>query len=148
MMIKKYFGYFTIVYLVAILIVAGLNMFIDLPGSSTAIPALFGAGAGAAAAIKFVQDQQRLPSAIEKKQLIWGCLGISVLIGLIISLSILGIAEQREIILGMLESLSFGIWISVLLLGLAIQYVVLALCFGWMSKSALKGLEAKKQAKE
>ncbi len=146
MMIKKYFGYFTIVYLVAILIVAGLNMFIDLPGSSTAIPALF--GAGAAAAIKFVQDQQRLPSAIEKKQLIWGCLGISVLIGLIISLSILGIAEQREIILGMLESLSFGIWISVLLLGLAIQYVVLALCFGWMSKSALKGLEAKKQAKE
>ena len=48
MMIKKYFGYFTIVYLVAILIVAGLNMFIDLPGSSTAIPALFGAGAAAA----------------------------------------------------------------------------------------------------
>ncbi|GAA5558031.1 hypothetical protein Asch01_02781 [Acinetobacter schindleri] len=125
MMIKKYFGYFTIVYLVAILIVAGLNMFIDLPGSSTAIPALF--GAGAAAAIKFVQDQQRLPSAIEKKQLIWGCLAISVLIGLILSLSILGIAEQREIILSMLESLSFGIWISVLLLGLAIQYVVLAL---------------------
>lgn len=145
-MIKKYLSYFTIVYLVAILIVAGLNMLIDLPGSSTAIPALF--GAGAAAAIKFVQDHQRLPSATEKKQLIGGCLGISVLIGLILSLSILGISEQREIILGMLESLPVGIWVVVLLVGLAIQYVVLALCFGWMSKSALKGLQAKKQAKE
>ncbi|ATO19803.1 hypothetical protein BS636_09130 [Acinetobacter sp. LoGeW2-3] len=145
MMIKKYLGYFTMVYLVAILIVAGLSIFIDLPGSSIAIPALF--GAGTAAAIKFVQDQQRLPTATEKKQLVWGCIGISVLISLILSLSILGISEEREIILDMLESLPVGIWVIVLLLGLAIQYVVLALCFGWMSKSALKGPEAKKQAK-
>ncbi|KGT47484.1 MULTISPECIES: ABZJ_00895 family protein [Acinetobacter] len=145
MMMKKYLGYFTMVYLIAILIVAGLDMWIDIPGSSTAIPALF--GAGTAAAIKFVQDQQRQPNVQEKKQLVWGCLGISILINLILSLSMLAISTEREIILGLLESLPFGIWILVLMLGLAIQYIVLALCFGWMSKTALKGLETRKQAK-
>jgi len=72
---------------------------------------------------------------------------MSVLISLLISVALFSISEGREVLLNMMDSLTPGIWLLILLISLVIQYIVLALCFGWFSKNAFKAIQAKQQLK-
>lgn len=130
-MIKKYTFYFALCYGAAMLITGIIISFFDLPGG-TSVACLV--AAGFAAAMKFVQDQQRAPEAAEKKQLIWGCLIASVAVSVLASMVSLIIFAETADFFSMLSTVPLWIWVIAILFTLLIHYFILALSFGWFAR--------------
>jgi hypothetical protein len=141
---KKYIIYFSIAYLAAMVLMAVIIYFLDMPNGASVASIMV---AGFATASKFVQDQQRVPNAEEKKQLIWGCLISSIMISLISSVIVVLAIFKSISAFSVLSAVP--LWVIALAFGftLLIHYALLALSFGWMSKNVLKGLEKQKKRK-
>ena len=141
---KKYIIYFSLAYIAAMVLMAVIIYFFDIPNGASVASIM---AAGVATASKFVQDQQRVPNAEEKKQLIWGCLISSILISLTSSVIVVLAIFQTLSVFSLLKEVP--LWVIGLAFGLTflIHYALLALSFGWMSNNVLKGLEKKKKRK-
>ncbi|WP_374663380.1 ABZJ_00895 family protein [Acinetobacter sp.] len=135
---KKYILYFSLCYGAAVVITAIIVSFFDLPGGTSAACLI---AAGFAAAMKFAQDQQRAPNPKEKKQLIWGCLGASVLLSMLASAVSLFIFSETAEFFSMLKAVPVWVWLLAIALTLAIHYLVLALSFGWFARRSAKTVQ-------
>lgn len=141
---KKYILYFSITYLIAMVIMAVIISFFDVPGG-TSIACLM--TAGFVTANKFVQDHQRAPNPIEKKQLVWSCLAASIAISLFGSIIVLAVVFKSMSFLSLLSAISPWILLIALGITLLIHYLILAMSFGWMANKTVKGLQKQKQRK-
>lgn len=133
---KKYIITFSIAYALAMVAVAAIESFFDLPGGSSITCLIVG---GFAAASSFVKDHQRVPNKLEKRTLIWSCILASVLISVVATVICLLIFPETQAFIQMaLTQLPAWVWLLAISFTLFIHYLMLALSFGWMTKSFLK----------
>ncbi|MDP4537476.1 ABZJ_00895 family protein [Alkalimonas collagenimarina] len=134
--IKRYVFVFSGYYAAFMCVINVLAYGFDIDLGSSANMAIL-IGSGYAAAIKFVVELGRAPSAKERRLLSLGCLLSSFIISalgvLIVIPVVLGSGAWEEIS-ELFKTLSPLVWIAITLVIGLLYYFVLTLIFGWMAK--------------
>ncbi|AWL29572.1 hypothetical protein DJ533_13810 [Acinetobacter defluvii] len=131
---KRYFLIFSAVYLVSTVILFALSLFVNIP-SAGSIPILI--AAGFYTSYYFVKNENRVPTPVEKRQLVFGSFICTLLVsGILVTIFLLA-ANMTELLFEGLKSISIGVILFVFAIASLIQILVLYMSYGWYAQKCL-----------
>lgn len=134
---------FTLAYVVTLVILAYLMTLLGFDaGAGSSMAALFAACAIAAG--RFVKDHERVPSPAERRSLTGLSLLASVAASALLVTLLLGLSGQLGQLPALLADLSpslIGVVVTALLLGLAVQALILWFAYGVFARAQYRALQ-------
>ncbi|BES69252.1 hypothetical protein RE428_02700 [Marinobacter nanhaiticus D15-8W] len=135
--LQRYFILFGAIY---VALMAAISLIVYFTGTSLGVIAslvyLLGAGSGTASL--FVREQGRAPEPAEKRGLALGCVGVTFLISIVMTLSLVignvGLARTPAALASAFGALSPLAWLAVLAFIAAVYFGILSLFFGWFAR--------------
>lgn len=135
--LQRYFILFGAIY---VALMAAISLIVYFTGISLGVIASFVylLGAGSGTASLFVREQKRAPEPAEKRSLALGCVGVTFLISIVMTLALVvsnvGLAQTPAALASAFGALSPLMWLAILALVAAVYYGILSLFFGWFAR--------------
>lgn len=137
MKLQRYFILFGAIY-VALMAITSLIVYFTGTSLGVVGSLAYLVGAGSGTASLFVREQRRAPEPLEKRNLALGCVGVTLLISTVMTLSLVvgnvGLIQAPSALASAFSALSPLAWLAALVLIAGIYYGILNLFFGWFAR--------------
>jgi uncharacterized membrane protein len=140
--INKYIVKFGILYTIGIVVVTAILYAIDIDGNSGVSIAILMASA-MYTAIKFIQDNKRIPNKSEKTKLVWSSLAVSWLLSVILFVALILFMEGFQglaVISELIAELNTFLLLAILVLVSLIYLALLSWSYGGLAKKQYEKL--------
>ncbi len=140
--ILKYILRFSLIYLVAIILVGTILILLNIDSNSGAK-----IGALLAAVVmtidKFLKDNKRIPNKQEKSKLVWGSLIASFIVSSLVVVPLLILSGEFSNIIKLISGESSKYFLAAFIFITVIYYLLLTFFYGSFSKSLYKNMKKK-----
>lgn len=143
--LKGYLNRFTFMYIIASVAIVLISEFIHINNAGMSVVPLVTAAAFAVG--QFVHDHGRVPTSKERGVLLFGSLGVSILVSSVMVGLFLALSSESQALIQALSNINIGVMIAVFAFVFGICAAVLWISYGWFAKIQLRALERKRGAK-
>ena len=139
--VAKYVVRFALFYLLAVIAIAIVTILLKLDSNSGSMVSVL--VAAMMTSLKFINDNKRVPSAYEKKKLVWYSFAATWVVSLVLVVLFLSISGELGAIIDLLSKAGYGLLFGVMLFVSALEILMLYFGYGWLANKQYEGLVKK-----